>query len=440
MTTPEHRLATFAADLTVEEIPDQVRDRAGLTVADTVGAIIGGSTDESVSALAGQWAGRNPGSATVLGAESPKLAPQFAAFCNGAAGTVLELDEGHRFAAGHPAIHVLPALLADAEVSGAGRSEFLRAFVAGYEVAVRTARAVLPLGDGYHPHGVWGVVGGAAAVARNRGLGPDRTHAAMAIAANYAQHTHWAAATDGATVRNSYTGMSNLASVVAVDLAAAGFSGLADGIASHLGLAAAEDVDSAALDADLGSLWELERGYFKTHAACRYTHPVLDAVADIGSECDPSAVESVTVETYPAAARLTDPRPSNALQAKFSIPFAVATALRTGDTGPAAFSDEAITPATEAIAERVTVTVDDEFAARAPEQRGARVTVTLEDDTITRAVAAPRGGEHDPFSEAELEAKFRSLTAPVVGQEQADELWSAARHVEPPRVLCGLVP
>jgi len=71
-------------------------------------------------------------------------------------------------------------------------------------------------------------------------------------------------------------------------------------------------------------------------------------------------VESVRVETYPAAARLTESRPQNQLQAKFSIPFAVATALlRGGETGPTAFVDEAITSEAIALAERVTVAVDD---------------------------------------------------------------------------------
>jgi len=81
-------------------------------------------------------------------------------------------------------------------------------------------------------------------------------------------------------------------------------------------------------------------------------------------------VESVRVETYPAAARLTESRPQNQLQAKFSIPFAVATALLRGETGPTAFVDEAITSEAIALAERVTVAVDDEIAARAPRTAG----------------------------------------------------------------------
>jgi 2-methylcitrate dehydratase PrpD len=436
MATTERTLATFVADLSTDDIPASVRDRAGLTVADTVGAIVGGSTDDAVRRLTRRWGMTASGTASVLGTDGVEMMPHFAAFCNGTAGTVLELDEGHRFAAGHPAVHVLPALLADAETTYASSETFLRALVAGYEVAVRVARAMLPLADGYHPHGVWGGVGGAAAVAHARGLDAATTETAMSIAANYAQHTLFAAATEGATVRNSYAGMSNLAALVAADQAEAGFTGVEDGVARHLALAAADGFDADALTVDLGEDWELENGYFKRHAACRYTHPVLDALADL--DADPTAVDSVTVETYPAAARLAETRPANELQAKFSIPFAVATALTNGETSPDAFRADSITPEALALAERVAVTVDEDIAARAPDQRGARVTVDLGGETLTREVVAARGGDHDPFTEAELREKFQTLTEPVLGRDRAEELWSSARSLDPPRVLCTL--
>lgn len=435
MTTDD--TATFVAELTMADLPETIRDRAGLTVADTMGAIVGGSRDSAVRSLSQAWAERTAGTATILGTEGIETAPHLAAFCNGSAGTVLELDEGHRFAAGHPAIHVLPALLAAGESDYGNGDDFLRSFVAGYEVAVRTARAMGPMQEGYHPHGVWGAVGGAAAVASHRELSAEQIETAMAIAGNYAQHTRFEAATEGATVRNSYAGMSNLAALVAVDQAENGFSGLEEGVARHLGLATTGEFDTPALSAELGDRWELERGYFKRHAACRYTHPVLDAITSMPA-IRADDVQSVRVETYPAAARLTEPRPRNALQAKFSIPFAVATALLTGETGPTAFGDDAITPEALALTERVTVTVDDEIAARAPEQRGARLTVETNAQTIERDVPAARGGEHDPFTEAELREKFRTLTEPVIGEDRSTSLWESARELDSPRVLCTL--
>nr|WP_237561223.1 MmgE/PrpD family protein [Halococcus sediminicola] len=449
-TTPtgdsERRLATWVADLAIDDVPSSVVDRVGLVVADTVGAIIGGASDGAVATLREQWTERanESATATVLAPEAPRTSRHRAAFLNATSGTVLELDEGNRFAAGHPAIHVLPALLADAEARYADRERFLVSFVAGYETAVRVAEAVRPLADGYHPHGTWGVVGGAASVARCRGYDARTTRTALAIAANYAQHTRFDAATAGATVRNSYAGMSNLASLVAADQARAGFTGLDDGIAAHLGAAGSTAIARDRLAIGLGDRWTIHEGYFKIHAACRYTHASLDALAtaldELPARPAAAAVERISVETYAAAAALDEPHPGNALAAKFSVPFAVATAIVTGSTDAVAITDDAIDAETLALAERVAVRVDDGIDARAPDERGARVTVTLADGTTaTDAVRQARGGEAEPFEPSELREKFDSLVAPAIGAGRSGRLWTAAREPVPPRVLCALV-
>lgn len=436
----EAELAGFVADLDPSALPTAVRDRAGLIIADTVGAMVGGASDPAVAALTADWATVGT-DATLFGTPGRQTTPQRAAFLNGTAGTVLELDEGHRFAAGHPAIHVLPALFAEAERGYGSGEKFLTSFVAGYETAVRTARATRPLADGYHPHGVWGAVGGAAAVAHHREFDREQIRTALTIAANYAQHTRFEAASEGATVRNSYAGMSNLSALIAADQASAGFTGLEDGIVRHLQAATVDGVDADALVADLGRTWEVERGYFKRHAACRYTHPVLDAVRELQSthDLDPAAVSNVTVTTYQAAAALDETAPTNALQAKFSIPFAVATALLSDGTGKEAFTTDVIDDKRLALADRVSVAAAEPFVSRAPAARGARVAIELQDgESIVREVRAARGGEHDPFTETELREKFTDLVVPVVGDGRATQLWEAARQPEAPRVICAL--
>jgi 2-methylcitrate dehydratase PrpD len=435
--------AVFAATLDASDVPERVADRARIVLADSIGAIVAGSIDPTVAELADAWTtsavGAN-GNATVLGSNDGRCLPAFAAYLNGSAGTVLEMDEGHRFAAGHPAIHVVPAVLAEAEVQDASATDLLTALVAGYEVAVRAARVVVPLAEGYHPHGVWGAVGGAAGVARLRECDPETTADAISIAANDAQHTLFAAATEGATVRNTYAGASNLDAIVAVDRAEAGFTGVADGVPRHLAHAAAEDVNAGALSADLGARWEIQRGYFKRHAACRYTHAALDAVSALAAETliDGDRVERVTVATYPAAAALDDPDPRNALQAKFSVPFAVASAIVHGDTGPSAFRDDAITGATRDLAQRVDVVVDDDIAGKAPDKRGARVTVVVDGEKRTASVETAKGGEHEPFPRDELREKFHALTASVLGDDRATALWQAIHEDETPQQICAL--
>jgi catechol 2,3-dioxygenase-like lactoylglutathione lyase family enzyme len=110
-------LARLVAGTSEDAIPASVRDRAALIVADSVGAILGGAQEPEVRRLhAG--AERAAGPATVLGEGFPRVEPWWAITANGLAGTMLELDEGNRFARGHPGIHVFPAALAEAERLG----------------------------------------------------------------------------------------------------------------------------------------------------------------------------------------------------------------------------------------------------------------------------------------------------------------------------------
>lgn len=428
MTDPDP-LSTFAATLSSADLPASVRDHVGLVVADTVGAIVGGSTTEPVSTLQTAAADRSEGPASVLGTTA-SLPPHHAATLNGIAGTVLELDEGHKRAAGHPAIHVLPAILAVAEADDGTVEDLTTAFVAGYETAVRVARACRPLADGYHPHGVWGVVGAAAAIANYEGLDAESTGHALAIAANHAQQTRFEAALEGATVRDTYAGSVAPDAMWAVDQARAGFSGLEDGVRRHLEHVAAAPIDEIPT-ASLGDHWEVLDGYFKVHAACRYTHPTLDAIDELAAAgtIDADRVDAVTVETYPAAASLTDPRPASRLAAKFSIPFAVATRLVCGHARKEAFEPSAFDEPVYELADRVTVESSREFADAVPDSRGARVQIELDGTTRSATVRHARGGAERPFDEPQLREKFHALVDPVLGRADAEGAWSTLREL-----------
>ncbi|MFP8888394.1 MmgE/PrpD family protein [Natrialbaceae archaeon A-CW2] len=422
-------IASFTTQLTYDELPADVRDRVGLVVADTFGAIVGGASTEPVHSLSDRYHRTEAGPVPVLGTDV-QLPVNRGALCNGIAGVVLELDEGHKMAAGHPSIHVLPAVLAVAERDDLSGEAFVTAFVAGYETAVRIARGCTPLADGYHPHGVWGVVGAAAAVAHATNLDRSQTTNALRMAANHAQHTRFEAALEGATVRDTYAAMNAPAALFAVEQAAAGFTGLEDGISRHLEGITAEGVDPAPVET-LGDRWEITNGYFKVHAACRYTHPTLDALEDLleSESIQPDTVSSVTVETYPAAATLTETNPTTRLEAKFSIPFAVATRLINGGSGKDAFEPHAISGRTRELAQRVSVTSTQRFIDALPDSRGARVAVALEDGTEhTRTVTQARGGSERPITEAQLREKFRSLTEPTLGEEKALEAWEVLRE------------
>lgn len=425
--SPERRAAVFASNLSIESIDEVALEQALDVIMDSIAAIVAGADTDTTDSFTGLVGHRYPGSASVLGTANETMR-YHAALANGTAGTVLELDEGHKFAAGHPAMHVLPAVLAETEVCCCDGATLLEGFIPGYEIAARAGIACQPLRDPYHMHGLWGTVGGAAAIARVRGFDADRTLDAMRIGANHALHTRFDAAQEGATVRNTYAGMSNMNAVVACDQAKAGFTGLEGGVGRHLDRVCGETFSPDVLADGLGERWEVTRGYFKCHAACRYTHGALDAVQTLQEEHSLTATDcrSVRVETFDRAATLDETRPESSLAAKFSIPFAVATKLVRGESGKTAFAPDALTDATYEVAKRVTVEASPELEARTPDSRSTRVSVeTVDKDEFVELIEHAQGDQRNPFPTGRLGEKFHSLVDPMLGRERATYLRDA---------------
>ena len=430
MSGPERRLAGFVAGLEWAALPDPVRDEARRLFADTLGVTVAGSRDPDIPPLARESGRMHPGPAPIVGTEW-STTPVRAALANGISSAVLELNAGHKYAAGHPVVQYLPALLADSVANPTTPEAFLAAHVAGYEASARVGRASVPLAPGYHPFGVWGTVGAAAAVARHRGFDERRTLAAIQLAANRAQHTRLEAISEGESgARNGPVGFSNVDGLLAADLAEAGFGGITHGIERHLESTTRDGADRELLADRLGEHWEIRRGYYKRHSAGRLAHPAIEAVCQLLEEADITSdeVASIQVETFEKAATwLDNPAPTNRFQAKTSIPFAVATVIANGTSGPSAFDESALTEGTLSLAERVQLSVDPSIDARVPESRGARVRLELADRRQSSAyVPHADGGPNAPYTTAELEAKFERLVEPVLGTDRARALWNGA--------------
>ncbi len=270
-------LARFCAGLRFEDLPEPVVARTLQVIGDCIAAIAAGAQEPETIALVERMLGTDgDNGAAVIGA-GRRGAPSLSAFLNGTAGTMLELDEGNQFCRGHPGIHVVPAVLAAALRSGASGRDVITAVALGYEIGARIGIAS-KLRVTMHPHGTWGTVGAAVAIAwlaRRDAAGMIET---INVASSLGLSTSRRTMLEGGTVRNSFAGFSNQIGLMVSDLVAAGFTGEADGLGTVYGSVIADDWRPDEMVAELGSRWEIARNYFKRHACCRYNHGALDAL------------------------------------------------------------------------------------------------------------------------------------------------------------------
>ncbi|WP_084531038.1 MmgE/PrpD family protein [Nocardia miyunensis] len=410
-------LGAWVSGLRWDAVPESVAERLTTVLFDVLAANAAGARTEGQRALRAAWPAP-PGHSPVVGGGS-LTDPVTAAWLNGPATVCLELDEGNKYAKGHPAAHVFPAVLALAAELDVPGTDLAAALLAGYEVAARFGRAT-SLRRGAHPHGNWGVAGAAAGCARLLGLDPERTAAAIDAGSGLPVAGHFDSALDGNPVRDAWLGAANASGIAAARLALAGSARNTGTAARSLG----ELLGSFAperLSEELGSRFDITGNYFKRHSSCSYTHPVADLLIDartalFGVRADAAEIACATVgidvETHGLAAGLDRTSWHNQLSAMFSVPFVAATALLYGEVTPrytALLPEDA--PDIAKVAAAVRISEDPALTAKLPDNRAARIAVRLADGRTHNAEAGNPVGDTDfqPFDRDRLAALFTGL-------------------------------
>jgi 2-methylcitrate dehydratase PrpD len=399
-------LVSSAQSLQMDDVPADVLGHASRVIADTLGVVFGGGKRPEIEALVRGDDQLFPvpagGAAQLLVPGMPGANPTSAAFVNATAGTFLELDEGYR-PTGHPSVHVLPAALAAAQTLHASGRELIAAFLSGYEVTARlfeAYRLTYPL----HPHGHFGAVGAAVAVARLRDV--DAVEPA-AIAATLPMLPVWQPCTEGATARNAYTGTAAAVGLTANRLAAAGFTGSREAQGAAFGGLVGQLVHPEALSTPVDpENLRITRNYMKLHSACALSHSALDAVLALEPFPGAEEVQSVEVETVSNNLKIAQQARPNDLSTRFSLPYAVAAAIVHGHTRPEAFVPE---KRVAELAERVEVRVAGDLEEAWPDAAPARVRVRTRNGVHTKRVDNPRGHHSNPASANQLQFKFELL-------------------------------
>jgi 2-methylcitrate dehydratase PrpD len=430
------QIVAFICKFGINEIPPDVIQRAKLVIADSLAVIARGAKEGEVKTLTQRLAVPNGRKTSSLIGGGLRTEPSKAALINGTAGTFLDLDEGHRFARGHPAMHVIPAALAVAEKEGLSGKDFLCAFILGYEVGARIGIAS-NLPPAMQSHGTWGTMGASVAVAKLMNCAAQDMREIINVSSSLSLTTSRQAALEGATVRNVYTGVSGYMGILTLELVQSGFVGERDGLRSVFGKVLSDRFSPEPIIDGLGQRFEIMRNYFKLHACCRYNHGTLDALSSIIAKRPeirnlPHEIEEVEVTTYSFAAQLSNKNPRTSLAAKFSIPFAVASFIIHGSAGTDSFSYRAVNdPLIKVLSGRVHVKEDPEFSAMLPNCRPSRVRVTLTNGMVFEAqVLTNKGDAEDPYNTEELRLKYFELIKGVWDRKIGETMYKAIMNLD----------
>jgi len=433
------KFAEFACGLRFDDLSHEVVLQAKKAIVDLVGVALAGYPMEFPTMVVDYIAGLGgKPEATIIG-KRKKYPAMNAALANGVCAHALDMDDGYRYGGVHPASPIVPAAIAAAELQGSSGKDLITATVAGFEVLLRTSRAINPshLSRGFHTTGTVGPFGAVVAVGKLIGLRQDEMVSAIGIAglqgAGLLEILH-----DGAMVKPIHPGKAAMAGLLAAIFARNGAKGPAsifEGQKGFLG-AMADKIDHDALLRGLGEEFEILGTYFKLHAACRHTHPIIDAALEICKEnsLGRKDIKGIESETYPVAIQFCGHtvHPDTVSAAKFSIPFSVAMAISFGDLFMDKFTEENIRDdGIRELAARVKVHPGEEWARDYPDKRGASVTIkTFSGQSHSSSVPLAKGERENPATLEDLMEKFRTNSTQVLSKSRSRNLEETVMNLE----------
>jgi 2-methylcitrate dehydratase PrpD len=339
-------IADHVRSIRFDEIPQSNLNAAKGLILDTLGVAIAGSSAAGVKEavdLMVEWGGAPQSTLLCYGKKLPDI---HAAFANSVMIHARDFDDTHDGAVVHTGVTVLPTVMALTEKrGGVTGEEFLTALVLGIDLNCRLGLAI-GHAPGFHEReirwirsAVCGIFGATASACKVEGMAVEETIHALGIALSQAGGTRQVV-TDSALTKRMQPGFMTRSAILSTLLAKKGVTGCKEVFEGSYGYFklywdgayARQELTDA-----LGKRFEIENVSLKPYPCCRYTHGPIDATLRClkRNAFSPDSVEEVNIHLvrHPFFDMVSRPfalRGNPSVDAQFSIPYVVASALLDG--------------------------------------------------------------------------------------------------------------
>ena len=339
----------------------------------------------------------------------------------------------------HPTIPPLSSALVMAQkLGGIGGKTFMLAFLTGFEVECKISEWMLPQHyvRGMHSSGTVGTFGAYAAAAKLLGLKGDQLRSGFGIAASFAAGIR---CNFGTMTKPLHVGRAAENGVTAALLAARGFTADPDALDGPWGFYAVQGdgVSPEKISQGFGKVWTIvDPGVsIKPYPCGVLTHPTIDLMLKLVTEHDVKSADIESVTVYAGTNILKPiryPIAANHLQAKFSLPAALAMISLARQAGKREFSDEFVGSAPmQAMQRQITTELDPKIEKMGFDKMRSRIAIRLKGGRQVEGWADERyrGGPENPLSDTDLEAKVRSCCEGILHASAQSQLIERAWSV-----------
>lgn len=424
------KLAEYIANLTYEDLPEEVCDMAVRCLYDYFGGCLF-TTKTDMGKIITEFCrsdSNNSGNCIIMPDFNGKYSAVYAALANGTLGHGFELDDQHMATNFHPGGPIISAALAMAQERNASGKALITAIVCGYEAGSRIG---LCLGSrhqdwGYHATASFGVFGAAAAAGKIVGLSAEAMAWAFGLSGSFASGVKQFAIS-GSMAKRIHGGKSAQQGILCAKLAEKGFTGPTDILEGQYGFlrlfrgkCPEDEIRFSYLTEGYGKHYTIMDTAVKPYSCCGVLHSTIEAIEDIKKEPGYALdqIDHIVVHSHHNMLQShMDYEPNSIAGAQYSEPFVGAMALL-GDMGdPSPFLNEAILRDEKILhyAKLFTAKLDDELDSLFPDHFAVRIEMIMKDGTVyTRQVIDQKGHSKRPFSKEQIIGKFRTLAETVL--------------------------
>jgi 2-methylcitrate dehydratase PrpD len=433
------------ANTKYEDLPREVVEATKKQVLDLLGVALGGFSKpgpKELREIVRDWGGKEE--STLIGCTQKVPAPN-AAHVNATMAHALDYDDVHETAIMHPGVAIITTCMAVAEQKGnLSGKEFITASALGVDMMCRLALATTPgsrpLNTGWHLTTLFGFLGAAGAAGRMLGLGEEKIVNGLGIAYHQCSG-NGQCVIDGALTKRMGPGFSVKGGITAALLAEKGVTGARNCLEGEWGLYKLYlhgNYDAKALTKDLGKYFEGINVAIKPYPCCRGIHPAIDAALALVKEHHIKAedvqkiVLSVSKEHYqllcePEEAKL---KPRTPVDAQFSIPWGVATAIVRKQVTLDDFTEMAIkSQEILKVTQKMSVKVDTRLNRPDKIEPTSVELTTKQGKVYTKEIEEPLGSLGRPMSFDDCARKFRDC-AKDLGDENIDKVIELINDLE----------
>jgi 2-methylcitrate dehydratase PrpD len=421
----------------LREVPGEVVAHTKLILLDTIGAMLAASNRKYSATrilvdFARQLGGRPESS---LVGQGFKTSCVNAALVNGTLGYYCDIEPHHVGGILHAPAVVVPTSLAVAEKVGASGARFLEAMLLGVEVTCRVSYAINPTAlynRGFHPSAICGAFGAAAAAGHLFRLSAPKFAVALGLAMQQASGLLAWASDQTENSRPFNPGLAARNGTTAAYLASLGFGGPPTPFEGKYDVftAFSGERNPQALLAEWGKHFYLPELAYKLYSSCSFTHPGLDALADLVRRyhLKSTDVRDLVLRFPKSGAHMIDNNELKSHCAQYILPVGLVFGRVMIDD---ILQDRLRNPEVARLRKHTRLVADPGLDGGWPEAYASIVEVTTTDGRhLSARVDHAKGNMENPLTPEEISRKYQGLATTVTSAAHAAQIAGVVHEIE----------